>query len=177
MTFDVLTRTILEHYTAHPPTTEDVWYGPWTSILTTLFPTTQGYMVTPQRRLSDDSESHIPDFIIEVARLSTPPLTLRTVLVVEIKNPSAGSRPELKPSNGSLIDKLMLHSQALLTQNCTGLAQSDLIGGTEKGRTMGKICVHSLTGIIPLTTQPHIMTFEFLSTWSLLCTYSFFNRT
>jgi len=86
MTFDVLTRTILEHYTAHPPTTEDVWYGPWTSILTTLFPTTQGYMVTPQRRLSDDSESHIPDFIIEVARLSTPPLTLRTVLVVEIKN-------------------------------------------------------------------------------------------
>ena len=62
----MITRTVLEYYTAHPPATEDVWYSPWTTILTTLFPSTQGYIVTPQRRLPDDPESHIPDFVIEV---------------------------------------------------------------------------------------------------------------
>jgi hypothetical protein len=86
MPFDMTTRTVLEYYTAHPPATEDLWYGPWTTILTTLFPSTQGYIVTPQRRLPDDIESHFPDFIIEVVKLSTPPLTFRTVLIVEIKN-------------------------------------------------------------------------------------------
>jgi len=86
MPFDVMTRTLLEHYTAHPPATGDVWYGPWTAILTNLFPPSQGYIVTPQRRLQDDSESYIPDFIIEVAKLSMSPLTSRTVLVVKIQN-------------------------------------------------------------------------------------------
>jgi len=91
MPFDVMTRTLLEYYTAHPPATEDVWCGPWIAILTTLFPTSQGYVVTPQRRLQDDPEIHIPDFIIEVAKLSQatssmPPLTSRTVLVVKIQN-------------------------------------------------------------------------------------------
>jgi hypothetical protein len=38
-------------------------------ILTTLFPSTQGYIVTPQHRLPDDPESHIPDLIIEVVKL------------------------------------------------------------------------------------------------------------
>jgi hypothetical protein len=28
MPFDAITRTALEYYTAHPPATEDVWYGP-----------------------------------------------------------------------------------------------------------------------------------------------------
>ncbi|SJL14563.1 uncharacterized protein ARMOST_18026 [Armillaria ostoyae] len=86
MPFDITTRTVLEYYTAHPPRTEDVWYGPWTTILTTLFPSSQGYLVTPQRRLPDDSDSHIPDFVIEVVKLSTPPLTFRTVLIVKVKN-------------------------------------------------------------------------------------------
>jgi hypothetical protein len=86
MPFDIITRTVLEYYTAHPPATKDVWYGPWTTILTTLFPSTQGYLVAPQRRPPDDSESHIPDFIIEVVKLSTPPLTFRCVLIVEVKN-------------------------------------------------------------------------------------------
>ena len=81
---------------------------------------------------------------------------------------STGS-PEFQPLNGSSIDKRMLRSQALLTRKCTGLAQSDLIGGTERGRIMGKICIHSLTGIIPLTTKPHLMTFNFWPTWSLPC--------
>jgi len=86
MPFDITTRSVLEYYTAHPPPTEDAWYGPWTTILTTLFPSTQGYVITPQRRIPDDSESHIPDFVIKVVKLSTPPLTFRTVLIVEVKN-------------------------------------------------------------------------------------------
>ncbi|KAF8223936.1 hypothetical protein L208DRAFT_1411116 [Tricholoma matsutake] len=86
MPFDIVTRTVLEYYTTNPPATEDVWYGPWTTILTTLFPSTQGYIVTPQRRLPDDPESHIPDFIIEVVKMATAPLTFRSVLIVEIKN-------------------------------------------------------------------------------------------
>ena len=86
MPLDAITRTILEHYTAQPPRTEDAWYGPWTTILTSLFPTTHGYLVTPQQRLPNDDQSHIPDFIIEVVKISTSPLALRTVLIVEIKN-------------------------------------------------------------------------------------------
>jgi hypothetical protein len=84
--FDIVTRTILQHYTINPPSTEDHWYGPWTSILTTLFPTSQGYIVTPQRRIPEDSESHIPDFVIEVVRLISSPIQFRTVLIVEVKN-------------------------------------------------------------------------------------------
>lgn len=86
MSFDITTRTILEYYTVHPPPTEDAWYGPWTTILTTLFPSAQGYVITPQRRLPDDSESHIPDFVIEVVKFSMSPLTFRTVLTVKVKN-------------------------------------------------------------------------------------------
>jgi hypothetical protein len=87
MPFDVMTRTVLEHYTAHPPAIEDFWFGPWTAILTTVFPTSQEYIVTPQRRVQEDPESYIPDFIIEVAKMSTAPaLTFRTVLVLQVKN-------------------------------------------------------------------------------------------
>ena len=86
MSFDVVTRTVLEYYTMHPPATKDVWYGPWNTILTSLFPSTEGYIVTPQRHPPDDSDSHIPDFIIQVVKLSTAPLIFRTVLIVEIKN-------------------------------------------------------------------------------------------
>ncbi|KAG8954845.1 hypothetical protein FRC04_010328 [Tulasnella sp. 424] len=86
MPFDLVTRTVLQHYTEHPPATEDVWYGPWTAILTTLFPVTQSYLVTPQRRIPEGSESHIPDFVIEVVQLTTPPVTFRTVLIVKVKN-------------------------------------------------------------------------------------------
>ena len=83
MSFDITTRTLLQYYTDHPPRTEDVWYGPWNAILTTLFPSIQGYVITPQRRIVEDSQAR---FLIEVAKISTPPLTLRTVLIVEIKN-------------------------------------------------------------------------------------------
>jgi len=86
MPFDVTTRILLEHYTNVPPRTEDVWYGPWITILTTLFPSSEGYVVSPQRRVVEDSQTHIPDFLIEVAMLSTAPVILRTVLIVKIKN-------------------------------------------------------------------------------------------
>ncbi|PBK66489.1 hypothetical protein ARMSODRAFT_1021295 [Armillaria solidipes] len=69
MPFDITTRTVLEYYTAHPPRTEDVW-DTWS--LPNVLP--------------DDSDSHIPDFVIEVVKLSTPPLTFRTVLIVKVKN-------------------------------------------------------------------------------------------
>jgi hypothetical protein len=138
MPFDAITCTVLEYCTAHPPAPEDSWYGIWITILTTLFPSAQGYIVTPQRPLTDEPFCHIPDFIIEVVKLSVAPLTFRTVLIMKIKTPSSGSS-EFKPFSGSSIDKVMLHLQTLLTQNCTGSAQSDLIGGTENGIIMGRI--------------------------------------
>ena len=60
MLLDAVTRAILEHYTAQPPRTEDAWYGPWTAILTSLFPITHGYLVTPQQCLPIDDQNHIP---------------------------------------------------------------------------------------------------------------------
>ncbi len=87
MALDAIIRAVLEHYTAQPPRTEDAWYGPWNYILTVLFPAAQGYIVTPQHRLPRvDDQSLIQDFVIEVVKLSMPPLTFRTVLIVEIKN-------------------------------------------------------------------------------------------
>jgi len=50
-----------------------------------LFPTTQGYLVTPQQHVQAEDQYHISDFIIEVIKLSAPPLTFRTVLIVEFK--------------------------------------------------------------------------------------------
>jgi len=86
MPFDAVTHTVLEHFTTNPSAAEDAWYGPWITILTTLFPTTQGYIVTPQCRLPDDPQSHIPDLVIEVVKMATAPLIFQTVLIVEIKN-------------------------------------------------------------------------------------------
>ncbi len=86
MPFDAVTRAVLEHFTTNPPHTKDAWYGPWIAILTTLFPTTQGYIVTPQRRLPDDPQSHIADLVIEVMKMATAPLIFRTVLIVKIRN-------------------------------------------------------------------------------------------
>jgi hypothetical protein len=86
MSFDITTRAVLEKYTNYPPRTEDAWYGLWNTILTTLFPSNQGYVVTPQRRAAEGSQIGWPGFLIEVAKLSAPPVTLRTVLIIQIKN-------------------------------------------------------------------------------------------
>jgi hypothetical protein len=58
--------------------------------LTTLFPTSQGYIVTPQRRIPKDTESHISDFVIEVKKLIAPPFQFRTVLVKNSQHWQAG---------------------------------------------------------------------------------------
>lgn len=85
--FDPAIIALLEHYSNNRPPTEDAWYGPWNSILTTLFPSSQNYVVVPQRLIvAEDNVSRIPDFVMEVLQLSTPPLTMRTVLIVEVKN-------------------------------------------------------------------------------------------
>ena len=88
MPFDILVKTVLEDYTNRRPQSESEWYGPWTAILTTFFPVGKGYSVTPQRKIISDEDhtSIIPDFVIEVLKITTPPLDKRTVLIVEIKN-------------------------------------------------------------------------------------------
>ncbi|KAJ7791905.1 hypothetical protein B0H14DRAFT_2624558 [Mycena olivaceomarginata] len=90
MPFSTSTVTVLKHFTAHPPATEDKWYGPWNSILKALFRDEDNYIVTPQQRIPDDSESHIPDFVSEVVKMTpaagNTDVTFRTVLIVEIKN-------------------------------------------------------------------------------------------
>jgi hypothetical protein len=79
--FDAVTRAVLEYYTTQPPATENHWYGLWVSILTTLFPASKGYIVTPQCRVPEDSERHIPDFVFEVAEVATSPMRFRTILI------------------------------------------------------------------------------------------------
>ena len=83
-----MTRTVLEHY--YLPTCHRgylVW--PMDRHPHNPLPDFSGYIVAPQRRVQEDPESYIPDFIIEVAKMSTtppPPLTVRTVLVLQVKN-------------------------------------------------------------------------------------------
>ena len=88
MPLPALTRQVLEYYTTNTAPMESVWYGPWTTILTTLFPATDGFQVTPQRKLDeDDNESTIPDYIIEVSKATEPGrLNFQVVLIVEVKN-------------------------------------------------------------------------------------------
>ena len=95
MSFGPTALGVLEHYTSHTPSTEYAWfvvywqipilclhrYGPWNSMLTVLFPDDQGFIITPQRRVPEDSQSHIPDFVIEVVKLTSRPLAFRTVLI------------------------------------------------------------------------------------------------
>ena len=66
-----------------------MWYGPWTTILTTLFPATNSFLVTPQCKVIDEdsSKSTIPDFVIEVSKIAQPgDLNLQIVLIAKIKN-------------------------------------------------------------------------------------------
>ena len=90
MPFDNTTRTLLRRYTTDPPPSVAYWYGVWNTILTALFPSSQGYVITPQLGVAEDLKTHIPDFVTEVAKMSesTPgrSLVLRTVLVVKIRN-------------------------------------------------------------------------------------------
>jgi hypothetical protein len=80
--FDAVTRTVLQHYTTNPPSTEDSWYGLWNTIPITLFPSSQRYIVAPQRHIPGENE---PDFVNEVVKLMTP-MQFRFVLIVKARN-------------------------------------------------------------------------------------------
>lgn len=94
--FDQATQAALERPTLQGSPSESMWYGPWNSIIVSLFPSSDGYIVTPQMRYPQIGQ--IPNFALEVARLRIPPTTFQVVLVVEIKNshlwPSGISRLE-----------------------------------------------------------------------------------
>jgi hypothetical protein len=82
MGFDIRTHNLMEYCTAQPPSTGDIWSGVWLTILSTLFPISQDYIITPRRRVLQ-----IPDLIMEVAKITNnAPLTFRTVLIVDIKD-------------------------------------------------------------------------------------------
>ncbi|KAJ6590376.1 hypothetical protein B0H10DRAFT_1961061 [Mycena sp. CBHHK59/15] len=95
MAFSKSTVIVLKHFTAHPPATADRWhmlppcphFCLMLFILKALFPEDADFIVTPQQRIPDDSESHIPDLVIEVVKLTqAADVTFRTVLIVKIKN-------------------------------------------------------------------------------------------
>jgi hypothetical protein len=81
--FDPFIRDLMERYTENPQEAiGDGWFGPWTAILTTLFPSAQRYIVTPHRRPLDP-DSHL---IIEVVKMTAAPITLHSVLIIAIGN-------------------------------------------------------------------------------------------
>ena len=82
--FDEILRARLEGLSLYNPSSESMWYGPWNSILTSLFPTSDGFFVTPQKVILSQTRQ-IADFVIEVTRVKTPNL-IQAVLIVEIKN-------------------------------------------------------------------------------------------
>ena len=89
MSFPLLTCKVLEDYSIHPPKNQDLWLGPWLTILTILFPPADNYLVSPQIKTysEKDAAKGLPDLILEVAKPVDQPLfALRTILIVEIKN-------------------------------------------------------------------------------------------
>ena len=94
MSLDIPTRASMEQRIAHTSPAPDIWNTSWTGILTSLFSSSHNYMVIP-RGGNPVSGSQVPDFIFEAAKGtfapgpsgSTPILSLRTVLVIELKDP------------------------------------------------------------------------------------------
>jgi hypothetical protein len=77
---------MLQHYTDNPPHSVAAWYGPWNTILATLFPSNQGYVIIPQLAgVAEGLQSPVPDFSIAVAKMSKRPRRFRIVLVVKIR--------------------------------------------------------------------------------------------
>ncbi|KAK2465586.1 hypothetical protein APHAL10511_002478 [Amanita phalloides] len=89
MSFPPLTCKVLEEYSIRPPKNEDLWLGPWLTILTTLFPAADNYVVSPQIKTYSERDANqgLPDLILEVAKSVDQPFGLQTILIVEIKNP------------------------------------------------------------------------------------------
>ena len=66
---------------------ESEWYGTWNAILFHLFPSEEGYIIAPQTAVRSVSNEYIiPDFYIEILKISSPSLLKRIVAILEIKN-------------------------------------------------------------------------------------------
>jgi hypothetical protein len=66
----------LEDLGMHPQPTGDPWFGVWTAILCHFFPSSDGYLVCPEQRISTKEP-----FILKVTKVALAPLTTRIVLV------------------------------------------------------------------------------------------------
>ena len=86
MSFPPLTCKVLEEYSIRPPKNENLWLGPWLTILTTLFPADKYLVSTQIKTYSERDAKGRPDLILEVAKPLDQPFGLRTILIVEIKN-------------------------------------------------------------------------------------------
>ena len=72
---------MLQHYTTEEPPNFTHWYGPWNSILTYLFPATDGFQVNPKLKK--------PDLIIEVSKVrytEARTLDFQVVLIEKFKS-------------------------------------------------------------------------------------------
>jgi hypothetical protein len=163
MPFDLTTCGLLAYYTTHRPRSEDVWYGPWNSILTTLFPPNQGYVITPQRKPynEDNATSRMPDFIIEIAKVEGPVLGMRTYSSSKLKTHNIG-RISTVFSNKSII-RPTAPSRAVRAIGCTGSQQSVRTGGMASRRTTDKR-MGPITGLRRLFSG----TIQFMTTRLLL---------
>ena len=83
--FDHHIRDRLQLFTESPPIpNSDVWDGLWTSVLTDLFPSLEGYILQPKRRFPANSA-----LLMEILKMPTSlTMPFRTVLVIEIRNNS-----------------------------------------------------------------------------------------
>ncbi|KAI9566363.1 hypothetical protein HD554DRAFT_2117546 [Boletus coccyginus] len=94
MSFPPLTCRVLEDYSIHlysvnPPKNQDLWLGPWLTILTILFPPADNYLVSPQIKTYSEKDvvKGLPNLILEVVKPADQPFfALQTILIVEIKN-------------------------------------------------------------------------------------------
>jgi hypothetical protein len=94
MGFPGFVCSLLEQITAQTPSTEepDIWYGPWNTILSTLFPVGERYMVSPshKRHIERDAfgTGRYSDLIMEIVKVidGSDPNLDKTVLIFQIKN-------------------------------------------------------------------------------------------
>jgi len=143
MPFNVIIRSILEHYSAHlPPRTHGMAHGRPSP---NLLPFHQR-LHSCSTSFPDDPERHIPDFIIEVVKLITPTFTVRTVLIVEVNNPQ-----HLQFGISALERQLSPHTAH------TKVLWTGTIEGMERRWTTAKIHSHSLTSVTPPMPKPLLM--------------------
>ena len=85
--FNLIIQASLEDLTNKQPTSESEWYGTWNAILSHLFPSSNGYIIAPQTAVKSVSDDYtIPDFYVEVLKVSNFPLSRRIVAILKIKN-------------------------------------------------------------------------------------------